>query len=78
MIVKSRLLPRGGMTWCGIQSVLAKDKVNESFEILYVTTRKGSSEMEIKKTTGKNKISGTMNTVKIRKKVKTVLKDYER
>jgi len=46
-------LPRNGMTMCGIQNVLAKDKVDETVDILYVTTRKVSSEIEIKKTTGK-------------------------
>jgi hypothetical protein len=40
-------LLRDGMT-CGIHNVLAKDKVNETVDILYVTTRKALSQMEIK------------------------------
>jgi hypothetical protein len=46
-------LLRDGMTLYGIHNVLAKDKVNETVDILYVTTRKASSQLEIKKTTGK-------------------------
>jgi len=56
----------------------AIDKVDETVDILYDTTRKGSSEIEIKRQRRKNKISGTINTVKERRNVKTVLKDYER
>jgi len=53
MIVKSMLLPRDGMSLCGIQNVLTKDKVDEAVDILYVTTSKVSSEIEIKKATRK-------------------------
>jgi len=41
------------MTLCGIQDVLAKGKIHETVDILYVMTRKASSEMEIIKTSGK-------------------------
>jgi hypothetical protein len=41
MIFKSMPLPRDGMTWCGIQNDLAKDKVGERVDILYVMTSKG-------------------------------------
>jgi hypothetical protein len=41
------------MSFCGIHNVLAKDKVDETVDILYVTTRKASIEIEIKKATGK-------------------------
>jgi hypothetical protein len=37
----------------GIKDVIAKGKVDKTVYILYVTTRKASSEMEINKTTGK-------------------------
>ena len=47
------LLLRDGMTLCGIQDVLAKGKVHETVDILYVMTRKALNEMEIKKTSGK-------------------------
>jgi hypothetical protein len=66
------------MTLCGIHNVLAKDKVDESVDILYVTIRKASSQMEIKKTWRRNEIIVTINTVKKRRKVKTVLKDYKK
>jgi hypothetical protein len=49
---------------CGIQNDLAIDKVDETVDILYDTTRKESCEIEIKRQRGKNKISGTINTVK--------------
>jgi hypothetical protein len=52
------------MTLCGIQDVLAKGKVHETFDIFYVMTRKASCEMEIKKTSGKNEIICMVNTVK--------------
>jgi hypothetical protein len=41
------------MTLYGIHNVLAKDKVGETVDILYATTSKASSEMEIKETTRK-------------------------
>jgi len=37
----------------GIKDVIAKGKVDETVDMLYVMTRKASSKMEIKKTTGK-------------------------
>jgi hypothetical protein len=43
-------LLRDGMTLYGIQDVVVKGKVHETVDILYVMTRKASSEMEIKKT----------------------------
>ena len=46
-------LMRDRMVLCGIKNVLAKDKEDETVDLLYVTTRKASSEMKIKKTTGK-------------------------
>jgi hypothetical protein len=78
MIVKNMSLLRDGTTLCGIHNVLAKDKVDEKVDILYVTTRKASSQMEIKRQRGRNEIIGMINTVKKRRKVKTVLKDYKK
>jgi hypothetical protein len=39
---------------CGIKNFLAKDKEDETVDLLYVT-RKASSEIEIKKKTGKRR-----------------------
>ena len=38
---------------CGIQEVIAKGKVDETVDMLCVTTRKALSEMELKKRMGK-------------------------
>jgi hypothetical protein len=46
-------LLRERMTLCGKQNVLAKDKSDETVDILHVTTRKEPAEMENKKTKGK-------------------------
>jgi len=78
MIVKSMLLLRDGMTLCGITNVLAIDKVDETVDILYVLTRKASSKMEIKRHLRQNEIICMINTAKERRKIKTVLKAYER
>jgi len=43
---------RNDFMW-GIKDVIAKGKVDETVDMLYVMTRKASSKMEIKKTTGK-------------------------
>jgi hypothetical protein len=53
MIVKSISLLRVRNVLCVIKNVLAKDNVDETVHLLYVTTRKASSEMGNKKTTGK-------------------------
>jgi len=37
----------------GIKNILAEDKVDETVDLIYVTTRKALSEIEIKKKTGK-------------------------
>ena len=43
--IQKYALPRDGMTMCGIQNVLAIDKVDETVAMLYDTTRKESSEI---------------------------------
>jgi hypothetical protein len=41
------------MVLCGIKNGLVKDNVDKTVDLLYVTTRKESCEMEIEKTTRK-------------------------
>jgi hypothetical protein len=60
------------------KNALSEDKVDETVDLIYVTTRKASSETEIKKKTGKIEIIGMINNVNEKRKVKTVLKDHER
>jgi hypothetical protein len=54
-MIKSVPLLRDGMTLCGIKKVLAEDRVDETFDILYYMSRqeKRSSEMVIKKSADK-------------------------
>jgi len=78
MTVKSNSLLRDRIDMCGIKNSLLADKVDATVDLIYDTTRKASSEIEIKKKTGKTEIIGMINTVKEKRKVKTVLKDHER
>jgi len=56
---------------CGIQDVIAKGKVDETVDMLCVTTTSALSEMEIKKTMGNNELPAVINNVKrIRQKSK--------
>ena len=78
MTVKSNSLLRDRIDMCGIKNSLLADKVDATVDLIYDTTRKASSEIEIKKKTGKTEIIAMINTVNEKRKVKTVLKDHER